>query len=130
LQHGDFTHVELPADDLARARRFYERLLGWRFDSSEDYAGYRLFLTPSGLDVPGGAIGLRGGRGPSGAELGDTVRVYVELSSVDECLDRVTQLGGTVVAGKREIEGHGWDATFRDTEGNLISLWQSAGETS
>jgi uncharacterized protein len=126
MEQGDFTHVEIPVDDLERAERFYESVFPWKFGSPDEYPGYQLFLTPSGLDVPGGAIGERGGKGPSGADLPDAVRVYVEVSSVDECLESVTRAGGTVVIGKREIPGHGWDATFRDTEGNLLSLWQSA----
>jgi len=44
MPHGDFTHIEIPADDLERAKRFYGELFGWTSHvSAEEHGGYVVF---------------------------------------------------------------------------------------
>jgi len=120
MQHGDFTHVEIPADDTQRAMAFYAGLLGWEFQEVPGFEGYHLFTTPAGADATGGAIGKRGEMAP------ERLRTYVWVDSIDESLPRVTELGGTVVEGKREVPGMGWYAVLNDSEGNEIAIWETA----
>lgn len=117
MAHGQLTHIEFPADDLDRARRFYGELFGWQLNAMPGYEGYLLFNT--GSSEAGGGIGLRG------QSVGDKVRVYAEADSIDELLPRVTELGGSVIAGKSEIEGQGWYAVINDSEGNELGLYES-----
>ena len=120
MKHGDFTHIEIPADDPDRAKRFYDGLFGWAFqDEIPGFEGYHMFTTPAGEEGLGGAIGKRGEMAP------DKVRNYVNVDSIDETLAKVTQLGGSVVEAKREVAGQGWYAVFTDTEGNELALWES-----
>lgn len=120
MQHGDFTHVEIPADDTDRAKRFYADLFGWSMQEMPGFPGYHLFTTPAGQDGVGGAIGARGQAAP------ERMRTYVHVSSIDELLPRVTQLGGTVTGEKREVPGQGWYAVLEDSEGNEIAIWEPA----
>ncbi len=120
MRHGDFTHIEVPADDPARARQFYAEIFGWTFaDDIPGYEGYHLFTTPAGEQGMGGAIGKRGEMAP------DRVRAYIEVTSIEETLSKVTERGGTVVADKAEVSGMGWFAVFTDTEGNEMAVWES-----
>ena len=116
MAHGDYTHIELPTDDLERGRRFYEGLFGWTFESNEFIPGYYLYRTPSGTF--GGGMGMRGTTAP------EAIRDYVEVTSIDNTLAHVSDLGGSVVAGKDEIPGIGWWAAVKDSEGNEIGLFQ------
>lgn len=121
MAEGDFTHVDIPADDPDRARRFYRELFDWQFHEAHDFEGYYVFSTPSSeANGVGGGIGKRGEAAPQ------RVRVYVEVGSLDSALQRVAGLGGSVVSGKAEVPGQGWWAVVRDTEGNEIGLWQGA----
>lgn len=120
MQHGDFTHIEIPADDTARARRFYTDLFGWSFQDVPGYEGYHLFLTPVGQDGVGGAVGQRGTSAP------ERLRTYVQVDSIDALLPRVAELGGRVSAEKQEVPGQGWFAVLEDSEGNEIAVWESA----
>jgi predicted enzyme related to lactoylglutathione lyase len=120
MQHGDFTHIEIPADDPARARTFYAGLFGWTFQEMPGFEGYFLFTTPAGEEAVGGAIGKRGESAP------EQLRSYVWVDSIDEALPRVAPLGGEVVAEKREVPGQGWYAVIRDSEGTELALWQTA----
>jgi predicted enzyme related to lactoylglutathione lyase len=120
MQHGDFTHVEIPADDPDRAKRFYTDLFGWSFQEIPGFAGYHLFTTPAGPDGVGGAIGVRGQSAP------ERMRSYVQVASIDETVPRVSALGGSVVGEKQEVPGQGWYAVLQDCEGNEIAIWESA----
>jgi predicted enzyme related to lactoylglutathione lyase len=119
-QAGDFTHIEIPADDVDRAQRFYNGVFGWQLQAVEGYPDYFLFTTPSGEEFPGGAVGKRGQSAP------EQVRNYVLVTSIDETVPQVEALGGLIVEPKAEVPGQGWYAVFKDSEGNELALWESA----
>ena len=119
MQHGDFTHVEIPADDADRAKRFYSELFGWSFQDIPGFEGYHLFTTAAGEEAVGGAVGKRGESAP------ETMRTYVRVDSIDATLPKIAGLGGSVIEEKREVPGQGWYAVFRDSEGNELALWES-----
>lgn len=120
MAHGQITHIEIPADDLDRAKRFYGELFGWHFTEMEGYPGYFLFNT--GNAEIGGAVGERGKSAP------ERLRVVCEVDSIDTVLERVPDLGGAVVDGRSEITGVGYYAVIRDPEGNEIGLYEGAAE--
>ena len=70
------------------------------------------------LFLQGGAIGQRGSMAP------EQVRDYIEVSSIEETLPRVNELGGSVVEGKSEVPGMGWYAVITDSEGSQFGLWE------
>lgn len=119
MRHGEFTHIEIPADETERAKAFYGGLFGWAYQDVPGFEGYHLFTTPAGENGVGGAIGKRGETAPS------RMRTYVQVDSVDETLPKVTDLGGTVIEGKQEVPGQGWYAVIADTEGNEIAVWET-----
>ena len=117
MAHGQITHIEFPADDTARAQRFYSELFGWQFRSMPGYDGYFLFNTGA-ADAIGGAVGERG------KTTGEKTRLYIETDSIDAVLPRVPELGGVVVTEKTEIQGQGWYAVINDSEGNELGLYE------
>lgn len=120
MQHGDLTHMEIPADDLDRAKRFYGELFGWTFQAVPGFETYHLFATPAGEDAIGGAIGKRGESAP------ERMRTYVNVDSIEAVVPRVTDLGGRVATEKTEVPGQGWFVVLEDSEGNEIAIWESA----
>jgi predicted enzyme related to lactoylglutathione lyase len=120
MNHGDFTHVEIPADDAGRAKRFYAELFGWQFQDVPGFPDYHMFTTAAGQDGVGGAIARR-------SDLASArMLAYIDVDSLDEALLRVAELGGSVAGEKREVPGMGWYAVIADSEGNEIALWESA----
>ena len=120
MKQGDITHFEIPADEPDRARSFYAGVFGWSFgDPIPGFENYHLFTTPVGQEGVGGAIGKRGESAP------EKLRTYVQVDSVDAALQKVTELGGSVVEPKSEVPGQGWYGVFRDTEGNELAVWES-----
>lgn len=111
-------HFEIPSDDPARARRFYERAFGWTFQSWGGPMEY--WLATTGKDGPG----IDGGLLPRQAP-GQTVSCTLGVASVDESLRAVQAAGGAVTVPKSAIPGVGWLAYFADPEGNVIGLMQA-----
>jgi predicted enzyme related to lactoylglutathione lyase len=53
----------------------------------------------------------------------------VEVDSIDDVLRQVTELGGRPVVAKTEISPTSWWASFLDTEGNEIGLYEGTDDT-
>ena len=111
------THVEFPADDIERAKRFYTAVAGWEFRPMEGFADYELFQTG---EQSGGAIGARG------TSTGTTVRIFITVDDVRAARDAATSNGGTIVEDITELPGQGTYVVVHDPEGNEIALWQDA----
>lgn len=114
-KHGEWNHIEIPADDPERARRFYEAVAGWEFRSMEGYDNYWLYT--SGPGELGGGLGIRGESAPP------TVRAYLYVDGIDRALEAVTANGGSIHEAKTDL-GFGWYASVSDSEGNEIGLYE------
>ncbi len=53
--------------------------------------------------------------------------ITIGVESIDDAMKQVEVGGGTSVQPKTEIPGMGAFAYFKDTEGNVMGLWQNAG---
>jgi uncharacterized protein len=115
--HGDYNHLELPADDVERARAFHAAVFGWTSEAMRDLDSYFLFRSGEGR---GGGIGKRGLTTPQ------TSRLYVQVDSIDTALATSAAHGGRTVEAKSEVPGLGSYAALADTEGDELGLFQSA----
>ena len=115
-KHGAFNHIEIPADDLDRAREFYRNVFGWDFASIPGFEDYHLYSADqAGI---GGAVGKRGVTAPH------RVRNYINVDDIDRTIPKVTKHGGKVIEPKAQVMGQGWYAVVEDSEGNEFALWQ------
>ena len=123
---GGVVHFEIPADDESRAREFYRSAFGWKIDAVPEMSYAMLMTTPSdetGMpSVPGS---INGGMFRREGELTSPV-VTVDVEDIDAALEKINALGGSTVQPRQEVGTMGWAAYFRDTEGNIVGLWQNA----
>lgn len=112
----NIVHIEIPAENVAKAAEFYKNLFGWQVTVDERF-NYSMW-------EPGVAPG--GGFSPLGEEVkpGD-VLIYVDSDDIVADLKHVVELGGILVREKTEIPGIGWFGIFKDPTGNLIALYTS-----
>ncbi|MFI5254828.1 MAG: VOC family protein [Candidatus Limnocylindrales bacterium] len=108
-KHGEYNHLELPADDIDRARAFYEAVFGWQTEAMPGMADYYLFRAGEGR---GGGIGTRGKTAPN------TSRLYVQVDSIDAALAAAGAHGGRTGEPKTAIQGMGSYAVLADSEGS------------
>ena len=119
-------HFAIHADDVERARHFYENVFGWKFEAWGPPGFYN--ITTGADDHPGIQGALHGRDEPlSGSGVrGFTCTVAVE--HLDQIRQRVIANGGTIVYEEVEIPGIGRLTHFVDTEGNEVSAMEYVAE--
>jgi len=115
---------DIPADDVARAKKFYQLLLGWTIEPATDFfdkAQQRQNITtgkPEHGTMNRGGLYKRHMPGP--------IMNFVTVEDLAAVLAKVERLGGTIVMPKNVIKDVGLVAVIRDTEGNILGLLQPA----
>ena len=124
---GKIVHFEIPADDLSRAKKFYNTVFGWKMTDAEmpDMEYVMVGTTESDEDgMPKEPGSINGGM----LKREDPVRhpvVTIDVESMDDALAKVKKNGGQVVREKMPVGDMGFAAYFKDSEGNVIGLWQN-----
>lgn len=117
MAKGSISHIELPADDIERAKRFYAAVAGWEFGEMDGMPDYWLFRTS---ETTGGGIG------PRGETVGERVRVYIDVDDLEGAVAAATANGGTVLTPPSEIPGQGRFAAVLDPEGSEVGLYEAS----
>jgi hypothetical protein len=122
------THFEIPADDMKRAEKFYADAFGWTSMAPEGMEGeYEMAMTAeSGEDHMPLERGRIHGAFYNREEPDVGTLITVEVDSIDDALARIEEAGGEVSMPKNTVGEWGFYARFRDSEGNLVGLWESA----
>ena len=117
MARGTITHIEFPADDIERAKRFYGAVAGWEFSEMAGLPDYWLFRTDT---EAGGGLGRRG------ETVGSGVRVYIDVDDLEAALSAVAANGGSLVTPPSPVPGFGRYAAVLDPEGNEVGLFEAA----
>jgi uncharacterized protein len=118
-------HFEIQADDIDRAKKFYEKALGWKVEQimkkengPMDYWG----ITTG----PDGTPGINGGMYQRAQERKlTTFDCTILVKDIDTAVQAVKKNGGNIRQEKMELKGVGWFAGCIDTEGNAFALMQA-----
>jgi predicted enzyme related to lactoylglutathione lyase len=118
-------HFEIPANDVAKLKKFYSDLFGWKIEKMPGGMEYWGIQTVP-VDAKGMTIrpGVNGGMMKKQRPEHEPVN-YISVESVDEYSKKVVNLGGQIIVSKMEIPGMGWWALALDPEGNQIGLFQT-----
>lgn len=118
---GRPTHFEILAEDPGKAREFYSQVFGW---GAQDWGGDEEYWLLS--------TGEEGTPGINGAIMGrhfdQAVINTVEIESLDEMMEKVTQAGGKVLNEPNEIPGVGTHVYCEDADGIMFGMMQPAPE--
>ena len=110
-------YIELPVDDVAQAKTFYGKALGWTFtDYGPDYAGIQDPRNP-GREFGGLSQGTPASRG-------EGVLALMSAENADAALASVLEAGGRVHAAMHDYPG-GRRFTFADPSGNILGVYES-----
>ncbi len=115
-------HFAINADDVGRARRFYERVFEWKF-SSWGPPDFFQIQTQAGQE-PGPIGALQKRRNLVAEERTIGFECTIAVKSIDETAAAVAAAGGSVLMPKSVIMGVGSLMFFRDTEGNVFGAMQ------
>ncbi len=114
-----FRHLALNADDVQRAKAFYETVFGWRFEpwGPPDYY--------QAMGVADGCVTALWGRRelkPGAKMLGFEATVAVD--DLEAAMSAIETAGGRVISRPIYIDEVGRLAYFEDPEGNLLGVMQ------
>jgi uncharacterized protein len=112
-------HFEIPADDPARAVKFYETVFGWKIAKWNGPTDYWLAMTGEQ-----GQPGIDGAITPR-SEPTTVIVNTIDVPSVDDSIAKVVASGGSILMPKMPVPGVGYLAYCRDTEGNAFGMMQN-----
>lgn len=123
---GKVVHFEIPFEDGDRARKFYGETFGWQLMPMPEMS-YTIVMTgPSspeeGPTEPGF---INGGMFERTGELTRPM-LTIDVPDIDAAWKTIESLGGERVGEKLPVGDMGFAAYFKDPEGNILGLWQSA----
>ena len=123
-------HFEIQADDIPRVEKFYEKVLGWKFEqmmtadpAKKDSMDWWEIKT--GED---GTPGINGGlyrRPEKSMEKIYTYDCTILVEDIDQVAKAVQENGGKITMEKSELPEVGWFVSCLDTEGNKFALMQA-----
>lgn len=135
MSMGRVVHFEIHADDPARAKQFYEDVFGWHIEKmgDQDYWSIRTGNddTPAADDAPSQWGGIDGGLVPRKGTTpshDNPVSAYVctiQVTDLDNSLQKVVRHAGNVIVDKYAIASLGWICYCKDTEGNIFGIMQA-----
>jgi predicted enzyme related to lactoylglutathione lyase len=116
---NNVVHFAIHADDVARARRFYEAVFGWRFEAWGPPGFFNVLTgTPENPGIMG-ALHERleplDGKGMRGFDC------TVTVDDLQATRELVLANGGRLIYDEVEIPTVGTLIQFLDTEGNVVS---------
>ena len=126
-------HFEIHARDPERAVKFYRNVFGWEIHEwvipgvqMKDENRYWLVTTG-----PEAEPGINGGivfrRSPTVPVEGQPINAFVctiSVANLDKSVDNVLRSGGSIIIPRMAVQGIGWWANCRDTEGNIFGMMQ------
>ena len=118
------TYFDLTVSNLEEARKFFEQVLGWRFEKFPmPYEYYRILAGDSNEPGIDGGIGeikdapIAGGK--------PMTLITIPVLSLDETIKLVERNGGSIIEPKTAIPGIGWFATCAEPGGLKFGLIQA-----
>lgn len=119
-------HFEVQADNIERAKAFYEKALGWKISQAMSKAKgdpMDYWMLETG---PKEEPGIGGGMYQRPKE--DAIHTYdctILVSDIDQVIAAVKANGGTITRDKSLLAGIGYFASCMDTEGNRFAVMQA-----
>ena len=115
-------HFAIAADDVERAKRFYERVFGWRIEA---WGPPDFYIIEADGDRPSGSIAKRSDliaarrQSPKDTGRGIGWECTIAIDDIAAIKTAIIKQGGKIVHDEFEIVSVGTLIRFEDTEGNI-----------
>jgi predicted enzyme related to lactoylglutathione lyase len=121
--HGTFVWFELNTDDVAKAKAFYGKTLGWTYSDMPMGPGMTYTIIHSGETMVGGMLA---GMAPPGTP--PHWFDYIEVDNVDQRAEGFAAAGGAVLRPPFDIPNVGRIAIVKDSSGAVMGIMTSAAQ--
>jgi len=117
-------HFEIPVEDMERAKEFYQTCFKWEIGKMPD-TDYNFVKTTETDDKQRPKeVGAINGGFVKRDENQPVPTLVINVEDIHLSVDRVRSAGGDVFTGVFNVGAMGLYALFKDTEGNILGLWQ------
>jgi len=118
-------HFEIPVDDVERARGFYGSVFEWGIVPMDDMQYTLVMTTPvdETTQSPTDPGAINGGLMHRSSDTPAPV-ITIQVDAIDGSLKKIEAEGGSVVTPRTSMGEVGFFAYFKDTEGNVIGLFE------
>lgn len=121
---GQLAHFSVNADNVDRARDFYEAVFGWRFHAYGPPGFYMIETTAPDMK-PAPVLGsLQGRRSLVEGMSMNGCECTIAVEDIDKTIAAIEGAGGKIVMPKCVLPSIGHLTFFQDTEGNLLGAMQ------
>ena len=116
-------HFEVPFDDKERATKFYSEVFGWQMN---DMPEMKYTIARTGECDEDNMLKEKGmiNGGLMERSVAENPVIVIKVASVDAVIEKIKSAGGAEVKPKVEIGGMGYYAYVKDSEGNVIGVWE------
>jgi predicted enzyme related to lactoylglutathione lyase len=125
---GKVVHFEIPADDIDRAKNFYGSIFGWDLQTAQMGGSEYTTVTTTPVDeqtrMPTEPGAINGGLTQRDESTPAPI-ITIDVEAIDQALTQIAENGGTTVTPRTPIPGMGAFAYFKDSEGNVVGLWET-----
>lgn len=121
---NSIVHFEIPFEEKERAIRFYREVFGWEIQDMPEMNYVVTRTTPVDekfMPLKAGAI--NGGMFKREKPIKGPV-LTINTENMDKTIEEIGKRGGMVLKPKFKVGDMGYAAYFKDTEGNVIGLWE------
>lgn len=119
---NNLSRFSIQADDVQRAKKFYQDAFGWSFEPWGPPNFYLIETGQTPIPPVGGLLEARhekvAGLRTSGFEC------TIGVENIDEAMRKIEAAGGKLVIAKFQIPSVGSGAYYQDTEGNQFCVMQ------
>jgi len=120
-------HFEIPADDEERARKFYGSVFDWELNAA-DMGGGNMYTTAQTVAIdekrrPTEPGAINGGIMKRSSDTPTPV-ITIQVDAIGDSLKKVEAAGGSTIQPRTEIPEMGAFAYFKDSEDNVMGLWE------
>jgi uncharacterized protein len=128
MHHTKVVHFEIPADNVERAKTFYKQAFGWDISPvpGMEYHMVNTTAIDEKTRLPKEVGAINGGLAKRNSDTNKSTVVTIDVADIDAALKSIEKQGGKTVQKKQPVADMGFTAYFKDTEGNIVGLWQSA----
>jgi predicted enzyme related to lactoylglutathione lyase len=122
-------HFEIPAENVKRAQKFYNTVFGWKINEMPEleYTILQTVEVDEKSMMPKEAGAINGGMMKRGTLVKSPV-ITIAVEDIDKAMKSIEKAGGKEHSKKMAIQDMGFAAYFKDTEGNIIGLFQYSGK--
>ena len=114
-EHGNFHWNELNTRDVEKAKKFYEKTIGWTFEGMPMQNG-TYWVAKVGDAMAGGIFGTK----TLGMEIPEHWMSYLSVDDVDKRCEMAKEAGATIMREPFDVPGTGRIAILKEPGGAVI----------